>query len=250
MPRVALVTGAARGIGRAVAERLLADGLHVCVADRDGGAAEEAAAALDPDGARTLAVAADVADSAAARAMVEATTERFDGLDLLVNNAGFAAPADTATIADEDWRAILDVNLSGALWCARAAHPALRASSSAAIVNVASIAGLVGMRRRAGYSATKAGLMGLTRTLAIEWAPDGIRVNAVAPGYVRTAMIVDLAARGVYDLDEMGARVPLGRLGEPEEIAATVAFLGGADGGYVTGQTIVADGGVIVDGHT
>jgi NAD(P)-dependent dehydrogenase (short-subunit alcohol dehydrogenase family) len=249
-PRVAVVTGAAGGIGRATAERLLASGCSVVVADLDEAAAERTAAELDPAGSGTLAVGADVTDSRSVGELMDATVRRFGGMDVLVNNAGRAGSTATVGLTDDAWHALLEVNLTGTLLCSRAAHPALARSPAPAIVNVASVAGVVGMRQRAGYSASKAGVIGLTRALAIEWAADGIRVNAVAPGYVRTAMIEQQAAKGVYDLDEMSARVPLGRLCGPSEVAAVVVFLASADASYVTGQNIVIDGGMTVDGRT
>lgn len=248
--RVALVTGGAGGIGRATGRRLHADGATVVVADRDRAGAERTAREIDPSGGRALGLELDVVEVGAVRAAVATTLERFGRLDVLVNNAGRSALAPTATLDDADWQALLDVNLSGALRCAREAYPALARSDAGAIVNLASIAGVVGMRDRASYSASKAGLIGLTRALAIEWAGDGIRVNGVAPGYVRTPMIEDKAAAGIYDLAEMASRVPLGRLCSPEEIASTIAFLAGPDASFMTGQTLVVDGGMTVDGRT
>jgi NAD(P)-dependent dehydrogenase (short-subunit alcohol dehydrogenase family) len=247
---VALVTGAANGIGLATAAALRRRGLRVVFADLDGPAAAAAAADDPAGGDATLAVQADVTDPDAVDRMVAAALEAFGRLDVLVNNAGVPSTADSAALDDDAWSAQLDVNLTGALRCARAAHPALVASPSAAVVNVSSIAGLVGIPRRAAYGAAKAGLSGLTRVLAVEWAPAGIRVNAVAPGYVHTAGFDDRVARhspqAVADLE---AEVPLGRLCRPEEVASVIGFLASDEASYLTGQTIVVDGGVSIRGR-
>lgn len=245
--QVAVVTGAANGIGLATATLLWERGRRVVLADLDGERAEQHRAALDPRGADTLAVTADVTDTVAVEALIDATSRRFGRIDTLVNNAGRPVTSRVEDLDDDDWSAAIEVNLGSAMRCSRAALPALRRSATPSVVNMASAAGLVGMAGRAGYGAAKAGVSSLTRVLAIEWAGYGVRVNAVAPGYVRTAGFdqrIGVERGRVY-----ADRVPLGRLCLPEEVASVIAFLSSADAAYITGQTIVIDGGLTVRGE-
>ena len=244
--RVALVTGAANGIGLATATGLWARGWRVVLADLDAARAENERASLDSSGERSLAVHVDVTDTASVDALLTAVTDRFGRLDVLVNNAGRPTSATVDELSDELWAAALDVNLSGTLRCSRAALPLLRNAAAPSVVNMASVAALVGMSGRAGYSAAKAAVSSLTRVLAVEWAELGIRVNAVAPGYVRTAGFDQ--RMGVERGRELCAQVPLRRLCRPEEVASVIAFLASDDAGYITGQTIVIDGGLTVRG--
>jgi NAD(P)-dependent dehydrogenase (short-subunit alcohol dehydrogenase family) len=244
--RVVLVTGAANGIGLATAAVFLSGGWHVVFADLDGEGAERSRAALDPGRRRSLAQAADVTDTASVDDLMRAAGERYGRLDALVNNAGRPISQDVDGMSDESWTAALDVNLSGTLRCSRSALPLLRQSLAPAVVNMASVSAIVGMSGRAGYSAAKAGVVGLTRVLAIEWAGLGIRVNAVAPGYVRTAGFD--ARMGAERGRELAGRVPLGRLCSPEEVASVIMFLASDGASYVTGQTIAIDGGMTVHG--
>lgn len=244
--RVVLVTGAASGIGLATAECLLAGGWQVVLADVDGEGAERRRHELDPGGHRSLARGADVTDATSIQELVEAVEERHGRLDALVNNAGRPSSQDVDGMRDEDWAAALDVNLSGTLRCSRAALPLLRRSAAPAVVNMASVAAFVGMPGRAAYGAAKAGVVGLTRVLAIEWAGLGVRVNAVAPGYVRTAGFDERV--GVRRGDELSRQVPLGRLCRPDEVATVIRFLVSTEASYVTGHTITIDGGLTVRG--
>jgi len=243
--RVALVTGAARGIGRAIAEALVAAGLHVELADLDGDAAQRTAAELSAQGRGPAVVAAqvDVASSADVRAWIDDVDRRHGRVDVLVNNAGVQLNRAAADLSDDDWRRVLGVNLDGAFYCSREAGSHMREHGGGAIVNVASIAERFGMPRRLPYGVSKAGLAALTRGLAAEWAPDGIRVNAVAPGYVETDLVRHAFESGHIDRDVITAKIPMGRLAQPRSIADVVVFLASDAADYVTGQTIFVDGG-------
>jgi NAD(P)-dependent dehydrogenase (short-subunit alcohol dehydrogenase family) len=239
--RVAVVTGGANGLGLADAVRLAAAGYAVAVADLDGAAAERAAQQL---GGGSIGIAADVTDPAAVDALFMRVGDELGRLDVLVNNAGISHPEPTVEVSEASWQRMIDIHLGGTFRCSKAAHPLL-ARQGGAIVNVASIAAILGAGKRASYSAAKGGIMALTRDLAMEWAPDRIRVNAVAPGVIETEILTENIARGVLDPTAFDARIPLGRMGRPEEIADAVFYLADV-ATYVTGQTIVVDGGFTV----
>lgn len=238
----AFVTGSARGLGRAIAERLAAEGAGVAVADVDLAAAEDAAAAIRAEqGGRAIAVAADVRDAAAVEAAMERAAAEFGVLDILVNNAGVLRDARLEAMTDDDWDFVLDVNLRGYFVCARAALPHLRRGGWGRIVNISSRA-YMGNPGQANYTAAKAGVVGLTRALSMELARDGITVNAVAPGAIDTALV-----RAHPRAEEIIARAikaqPVKRLGTPEDVAAAVAFLASDDAGFISGDVLHVSGG-------
>jgi NAD(P)-dependent dehydrogenase (short-subunit alcohol dehydrogenase family) len=238
-PKVALVTGAARGIGLATAKRFLADGWQVALLDIERQLLDNTIAALaDPD--RTLAIHADVSDAAAVAAAMAAVQARFGRLDALVNNAGIAVFAPLLEIRDEDWNRVLAVNLTGPFLCSKAATPLMR-EYGGAIVNITSISAVRASTLRSAYGTSKAGLAHLTKQLAVELASLGIRVNAVAPGPVDTAM-----AKAVHSPEiraDYHDTIPLNRYGLEEELAEAIFFLCSDRASYITGQILAVDGG-------
>ncbi|HET7632035.1 MAG TPA: 3-oxoacyl-[acyl-carrier-protein] reductase [Gemmatimonadaceae bacterium] len=236
--RVALVTGGTRGIGRAIAETLTAAGARVAVSGRDQARAQEAAAAISPE-ARGFAC--DVGDTAAVSALVGAVEQEFGQLDVLVNNAGITRDNVLFRLKDEDWDAVLDANLRGAFASIRAAARGMMKRRWGRIINVASIVGLVGNKGQANYAASKAGLIGLTKSVAKELASRNVLANVVAPGFIDTDMTAAMTpeARTV-----LAQQIPLERLGSPADVAGVVAFLASEYAAYITGQVFVVDGGM------
>jgi 3-oxoacyl-[acyl-carrier protein] reductase len=241
--KVALITGGARGIGRAIAERLGSAGADLAIFDVLEGvcaAAEEMAGSL---GVKAAGYKVNVTDAAEVDAAVRSVVKDLGRLDVLVNNAGITRDGLIMRMKDEDWDAVLAVNLKGAFLCTRAASRPMLKQRSGRIVNIASVVGLMGNAGQANYAASKAGLIGLTKTCAKEFGSRGVTVNAVAPGYIKTAMTDELNEEQRGKMLEM---VPLGRLGEVADIAAAVAFLVSEDAGYVTGQVLTVDGGMVM----
>lgn len=237
--KVALVTGGGAGIGRATAQALHALGAAVIVSDRDGDAAE--AVAKDLGNVRTLVL--DVGDPEAIAAAFAALGET-GGVDILVNNAGRGARMPATEMPVETWDAVLQVNLSGAFHCARAAAPLMQGRGGGSVINVASIMGLVGgaLYPNAAYHASKGGLVNLTRALALEWAKGGVRVNAVAPTFARTPLTENLLSDREMER-AIETNTPLGRLVEPMEVATAIAFLASDAAAMITGVTLPVDGG-------
>ncbi len=244
--RVAIVTGASRGIGRATAETLAAAGAAVVLTGRSLEPVAEVAQSIIERGGRALPFAAHAGEPESADALAEATLEAFGAIDILVNNAGTCPHYGPLLDASEAlWDKTMDVNLRGPWRTARACVPAMRARGGGAIVNVSSIAGLIPQNGVGLYCLSKAGLVMMTQVLAAELAPEGVRVHAVAPGFVRTRF-----SRGMWDDDAERTRmldeIPQGRIGEPEEIARAIAFLVSDWTPFATGSTFVADGGQLV----
>ncbi|MDP9438335.1 MAG: SDR family oxidoreductase [Actinomycetota bacterium] len=246
-PGVAVVTGAARGIGRRICLELAERGY--LVAANDLGAPEETIQELRSAGAEALALPGDVSDEATVRGMVEAVTGELGRIAVLVNNAGISTivPAEETTLAD--WDRTLAVNLTGPFLMCREFGKAMLEAGSGSIVNVSSVAGLLGVGDRAAYNASKHGLVGLTRTLAAEWGGRGVRVNAVCPGWVKTEMDEEDQAGGGYTDADIEGRVPMARFATPEDVARAVAFLADPEwSGFVNGHTLSVDGGWFADG--
>lgn len=243
--RVALVTGGGSGIGRATALLLASRGAAVAVSDVNVGGAEETARMIGDMGKDSIAIGADVSQAVDASAMVDATTSRFGRLDLAVNNAGVGGGRSPLhEYPEADWNRTLAVNLTGVWLSMKSEIEAMLEGEGGVIVNVASVAGVVGYPRHAAYSASKHGVIGLTRTAALEYARSGIRVNAICPAFTRTPMVEAAVAASEDRLRKLESANPLGRLGTPEEIAEGIAFLCSPASGFAVGHALVLDGGL------
>ena len=242
--KCALVTGGSRGIGRAVCLELARQGARVAVNYAgNAAAAQETVEACRALGAEAFAIQADVAGAAESEAMVKEVLARFGRLDILVNNAGVTRDGLMLTMKEADWDAVLDTNLKGAFHCMKAVYRPMMKQKYGRIVNLSSIVGLRGNAGQANYAASKAGLTGLTKSLAKELAARNVTVNAVAPGFIDTDMTAALPEKA---REALLASIPMGRLGQAEDVARAVAFFAGDDSAYVTGQVLCVDGGMAV----
>lgn len=242
--QVAVVTGGGRGLGEAIALAIARSGANVAVVSRTRSQIEETACEIKALGQSALAVVADVAKLEDVQLMVNKVAQRFGRIDVLVNAAGVNQRAPSLDVSPELWERILSINLRGTFFCCQAAATYMIQQNGGAIVNIASITSSVGIPSLAPYAASKAGVEALTRVLAAEWAPHGVRVNAVAPGYFRTEMTKSLF-EDVDWVDRLLARIPLGRAGLPEDLAEAVVFLVSPAARYVTGQVVTVDGGFL-----
>jgi NAD(P)-dependent dehydrogenase (short-subunit alcohol dehydrogenase family) len=247
--RVALVTGAGSGIGRAAAELFAAEGAAVAAVDLSGDAAEDTTAKIVAEGGRAVAIAANVAVAAQAEAAVTEAVRKLGRLDVLYNNAGVNSSGSVADATEEDWDRCFAVNVKGTFLFSRAAVPHLARAGGGAIVNQGSVAALVGIANFAAYCAAKGAIVALSRSMAIDLAPQRIRVNAICPGTVFTPLMEPmLRARGDGDLEaglaKTTVKYPIGRLGTPEEIARVALFLASDEASFLTGSVVTADGGM------
>ncbi len=240
---MALVTGSGRGIGRAIALTLAEHGANVVVNDVVEESAEQVATEIEAIGVAAMPVIADITSEDEVKAMVAAIMDRFGQIDILVNNAGITQDNLLLRMSEEQWDAVLAVNLKGAFLCTKAvARPMVKARRGR-IINIASVVGLTGNVGQANYSSSKAGLIALTKSAAQELGSRGITCNAVAPGFIETEMTTRLSEEA---REQMLGRVPLGRAGQPEDVADAMVFLAGAEASYITGQVITVDGGMVM----
>ncbi len=239
--RVAIVTGASRGIGKAIAKRLASDGCKVALIARNEEALNEVKSEIEQDGGIASTHVCDLAEGNQFAETIQSIADENDRLDVLVNNAGMTRDGLLLRMSDEDFDAVIDVNLKATfIGCKTAARPMMKGRFGR-MINITSVTGISGNAGQANYAAAKAGLVGLTKTIAKEFGSKGITANAIAPGYIETDMTAVLGDDIKKGVEQM---VPLRRYGQPEEIASAVSFLASDDGGYVTGQVLVVDGGL------
>lgn len=239
--KIALVTGAAQGIGRDIALALATDGADVAICDVNLEAAQKTAGDIEAKGRKSLALKANVAASADVTAMIDQVVEKFGKIDILVNNAGITRDGLILRMKEEDWDLVLSINLKGAFLCTKTALRYMSKQRGGTIINIASIVGAMGNAGQANYVASKAGLIGLTKTIAREYANRGITANAVAPGFIDTAMTQALSENVRV---ELAKQIPMGKLGTPEDVANAVRFLASPWASYISGQVIHVNGGM------
>jgi len=239
--RVAIVTGGAQGIGKSIATQLASAGANVVIADVAEGIAESTAEEISKKGTEAISVSVDVSSLSSVQEMVKKTLDKFGRIDILINNAGVTRDALVMRMKEEDWDFVLDINLKGAFNCIKAVSPIMMRQKYGKIVNIASIVGISGNAGQANYSASKGGLIALTKTCAKELASRQINVNAVAPGFIQTSMTERLP---LEVKEKLSSQIPLGKLGKPEDVAGVVLFLVSEEASYLTGEVIRVDGGM------
>jgi len=239
--KAALVTGAGRGIGRSIALKLAGEGASVCVCDIDLESAEATAVSCRELGVRAMALHLDVADCGQAAAVADRAVQDLGSIDILVNNAGITRDSLLVRLSEESWDAVINVNLKGVYNCSKAAIRYMLKQRSGRIISIASVVGLIGNRGQTNYSASKAGIIGFTKSLAREVASRGITVNAIAPGYIESKMTLALNQK---QKQELIRNIPMNRIGYPDDVAGAVLFLAGPNSSYITGQVINVDGGL------
>ena len=239
--KTAIVTGAAQGIGRAIAEALAHAGADVAVADLDPGRSQDTVTAITKMGRRAMNIKINVANWDDAKAMVDQVVKEWSKVDILVNNAGITRDGLLLRMKEEDWNLVLQVNLNGTFNCTKAALQPMSKQRSGRIVNIASIVGAIGNAGQANYAASKAAVIGFTKSVAREYASRAVTVNAVAPGFIDTAMTQQLSSEVKEALSK---QIPLGRLGQPSDVAEAVKFLASDEAGYITGHVLHVNGGM------
>jgi len=241
--KTALITGAGAGIGKAIALTFAREGCDIAVCDVVAETAQKTALEIEDMGRKATAYTVDVTDAEAVKQVVDKVIDNFTQINILVNNAGITRDGLMVRMSDDDWQAVLSVNLSGTFNCSRAAARYMMKQRSGTIISIASIIGLIGNAGQANYSASKAGVIGLTKSLAKELAARGIRANAIAPGFIKTAMTDKLTDE---QRESMLRNIPMRALGEPEDVAKTALFLASDLSAYITGQVITVDGGMVM----
>lgn len=239
--KVAIVTGGAQGIGKSIANQLAQAGANVVIADVMEEVAKSTAQEISQKGNEAISIKVDVSSLSSVEEMVKKTLDKFGRIDILVNNAGITRDALVMRMKEEDWDLVLDINLKGAFNCIKVVSPIMVKQKSGKIVNIASIVGIIGNIGQANYSASKAGLIALTKTCARELASRRINVNAVAPGFIQTSMTERLPAQVK---EKLSSQIPFGEIGKPEDVASAVLFLVSEKASYITGEVIRVDGGM------